>query len=65
MSGIETVDRGPAVEAFPYVRRNTLFAREANEERDKSMITDAVNRRRKAQHRHARSCRGGRSRSLF
>jgi hypothetical protein len=43
------------VKTLPYVHRHTLFAREADEMRDESVIADAVDRRRKPQHRDARA----------
>jgi hypothetical protein len=49
-TSIQPMHRGPVVEPFTNVRRYTLFTREADEERDESVIADSVDRRRKPEH---------------
>src|SRR5580700_10096010 len=65
MSSIEPMYRGPAVEPITYIRRNTLFTCDANQAWHKAVITVAVDRWGKAQHRCADSaCRKRKSRLL-
>src|ERR1044071_635158 len=60
MGRVEPMHRGPAVESVAHIGRNALFTREADEERDKAVITVAMYRWRKAYHRHAHvTCRNG------
>jgi hypothetical protein len=47
------------------MRRNTLLASEADEEGNEPVVAIAVDRGRKAQHRHARASGSSRSRSLL
>jgi hypothetical protein len=42
MSRIEPVHRGPLVHSLAHVRRNTLRAREADEEWNKAVVTVAM-----------------------
>jgi len=65
MSSIESMHRGPAVESVPYKCGNALFPCDANQARYKAVITVAVDRWRKPQHRCADStCRQRRHRLL-
>src|ERR1700756_4020295 len=44
MGGVEPVHRGPAVESFAHIRRNTLLTGETDEKRNEAVITVAVDR---------------------
>jgi hypothetical protein len=47
MSSIEPVNRGPAVKPVANIRRNALFTRDADESRNETVITVAMDRWRK------------------
>jgi hypothetical protein len=51
MSSIEPVHCGPAIEPVPYKCGNSLFTCNADQLRHKAVITAAMDRRRKPQHR--------------
>src|SRR5258708_31559473 len=58
MSSIEPMHRGPAIEPVPYKCGNALFPRDADQVWHKAVITVAMDRRRKPQHRSTDSvCR--------
>ena len=65
MSSIESMHRGPAVESVPYKCGNALFPCDANQARYKAVITVAVDRWRKPQHRCADSTCRQRKRRLL
>src|ERR1700722_10440317 len=65
MSSIQPVHRGPAVEPVAYKCGNALFTCDANQAWNKTVITVAVDRWGKPQHRCADSaCRQGKHRLL-
>ena len=65
MSSIEPMHRGPAVEPIAYLDRNALLTCNADENRNEAMITIAMDRWRKAHHRHAHTTRCHRKSGLF
>jgi hypothetical protein len=57
MRSIEPVHCGPAVAPVTHIRRHALLTRDADEAWNDAVITVAMDRWRKAYHRHARATR--------
>src|SRR5271169_5795433 len=65
MSGVEPMDRGPAVKPVTGICRRTLFTRDGDEARNEAVIAFAMDRWREAYHRRADSAQRQRKRCLF